>query len=180
MANDGEVIGGEYLNAKVSTNRKGELVLQSGMKKLPKLDPETVAHWCDISEAQISNIMGRVGAVGQAVAGILPGFVGKMATAAVTATFDLTKMVRVDRLDGEQSVLKFPEGLYTHLSVVLRDQQQESDEELDEDAAPAPVAALNANPDFSDQLKKLADLRDQGILSEAEFSQKKTELLARI
>jgi hypothetical protein len=41
-----------------------------------------------------------------------------------------------------------------------------------------PTAA--AAPSDADQIRKLAELRDQGILTEAEFQAKKTELLARI
>lgn len=46
-------------------------------------------------------------------------------------------------------------------------------------ASPAPVAAV-AVPDASDTLKKLADLRDSGVLTDEEFAAKKAEILARI
>ena len=39
---------------------------------------------------------------------------------------------------------------------------------------------LPTAPDIPDQLRKLAELKDQGILTEAEFNAKKTELLARL
>jgi len=44
------------------------------------------------------------------------------------------------------------------------------------------VAALEAdsNTDLTEQIVKLAALRDQGILTEAEFAAKKTELLGRL
>ncbi|HEY4252133.1 MAG TPA: SHOCT domain-containing protein [Roseomonas sp.] len=42
------------------------------------------------------------------------------------------------------------------------------------------VAAAAPAKSVTDQLRKLADLRDAGILTEDEFSAKKTELLARI
>lgn len=42
--------------------------------------------------------------------------------------------------------------------------------------APAGVAA----PDLADQLAKLAALRDQGVLTDAEFAAKKAELLSRM
>lgn len=42
-----------------------------------------------------------------------------------------------------------------------------------------PIVTTNA-PDVSDTIAKLAQLRDQGILSEEEFQQKKTELLSRL
>lgn len=43
-----------------------------------------------------------------------------------------------------------------------------------------PSAAHPPTNDITDQLKKLAELRDAGILTEAEFSAKKAELLARL
>jgi hypothetical protein len=45
-----------------------------------------------------------------------------------------------------------------------------------EGAAPAQVQ----NSDYTDQLKKLADLRDAGILTEEEFQNKKTDILGKI
>jgi hypothetical protein len=46
---------------------------------------------------------------------------------------------------------------------------------LGQPAAPAPL-----QPDFADQIRKLAELRDAGILTEDEFRTKKAELLARM
>ena len=45
-----------------------------------------------------------------------------------------------------------------------------------EGAAPAQVASV----DYADQLKKLADLRDSGILTEEEFQAKKTDILGKM
>jgi hypothetical protein len=36
------------------------------------------------------------------------------------------------------------------------------------------------SPDFFEQLKKLADLRDAGVLTQEEFQAKKAEILGRI
>ena len=51
----------------------------------------------------------------------------------------------------------------------------------------AQQAALNSStpsntpqPDIADQIKKLAQLRDEGILTEEEFQSKKTDLLSRM
>lgn len=44
----------------------------------------------------------------------------------------------------------------------------------------APQGRANAHGDIEQTLQKLADLRDQGILSQAEFEAKKRELLSRI
>jgi len=45
--------------------------------------------------------------------------------------------------------------------------------------APQPAAAP-AQPDVTDQLKKLGELRDAGVLTNEEFETKKAELLARL
>ena len=47
-------------------------------------------------------------------------------------------------------------------------------------ASTPPVAATAPVADPMDQLRKLGDLRDAGVLSEAEFAAKKTEILARM
>ncbi|WKZ31530.1 MAG: SHOCT domain-containing protein [Candidatus Dojkabacteria bacterium] len=46
-------------------------------------------------------------------------------------------------------------------------------------AADAPVADAPA-VDYAAELQKLADLRDKGILTEEEFTQKKQEILAKM
>lgn len=46
-------------------------------------------------------------------------------------------------------------------------------------AAPTPTARSDA-PDLTDQIRKLGELRDAGVLTEGEFTTKKTELLRRI
>ncbi|GEM33820.1 hypothetical protein NN3_48270 [Nocardia neocaledoniensis NBRC 108232] len=46
-------------------------------------------------------------------------------------------------------------------------------------SAPA-VAQATVAPDLADQIKKLAELRDLGLLTDAEFESKKAELLARM
>ena len=43
---------------------------------------------------------------------------------------------------------------------------------------PAPQPPSAPQPDLADQLRKLADLRDAGILTEAEFAAQKAKLLA--
>lgn len=42
------------------------------------------------------------------------------------------------------------------------------------------VASNNATTSVADEIRKLAELRDEGILTDAEFQAKKTELLARM
>lgn len=50
---------------------------------------------------------------------------------------------------------------------------------LNPPAASAPAPAQSAGVDIGAQLQQLAALRDAGVLSDAEFQAKKTELLAR-
>lgn len=45
-------------------------------------------------------------------------------------------------------------------------------------AWPSPTGADAARPDFTDTLRKLADLRDAGVLTEEEFARKKADILA--
>ena len=47
-------------------------------------------------------------------------------------------------------------------------------------AAPVVESTTASAPDVADQLVKLASLRDAGVLTEAEFAAKKTELLSRM
>jgi hypothetical protein len=42
------------------------------------------------------------------------------------------------------------------------------------------VASNNATTSVADEIRKLAELREEGILTDAEFQAKKTELLARM
>lgn len=46
--------------------------------------------------------------------------------------------------------------------------------------SPAAISTGSAQPDAIDQLKKLGELRDAGILTPAEFEAKKVDLLARM
>ena len=57
-------------------------------------------------------------------------------------------------------------------------QQQPQPQYVQAAPAPQPVAAAPA-PDMIEQLKELAQLKDQGILTEAEFDAQKAKLLAQ-
>jgi hypothetical protein len=46
--------------------------------------------------------------------------------------------------------------------------------------AAAPVAAAPDSDDLINKLKELANLKDQGILTEAEFTDQKTKILAEM
>lgn len=213
MSSFGRVIGGAYLDAGVTTATFGsDLVVQTGLKGR-RLTVTTVDAW---QEVIVETKDGAFTAMGKAAAGVaLPGRFGKAASAAVGAAFE-SKMpdhqVRVDWLDGKQSLLKLPDALFTHLELVLRDKRIPTvipaAAATSEAATTTPTLAdrafdlvsgivrdrssssthepqeLTSTPemrsDAVEQLHKLASLRDAGILTDEEFAQKKTELLARL
>ena len=47
-------------------------------------------------------------------------------------------------------------------------------------AAPPPAEAAPSSDDLIEKLKELANLKDQGILTEAEFADQKTKILAEM
>jgi hypothetical protein len=119
--------------------------------------------------------------------------------------------VRVDWVDGKQSLIELPDKLFQHLAIVLKDCRIATAVPAPEPPAPeAPApqpppppsvvetlakeasqlirsttesrrqrtdAAPAAQPDVTEQIAKLAVLRDQGALTEDEFVAKKAELL---
>lgn len=197
------VVGGQYVNAMIDLNRKGELALSLGFKRIPNLTPDAVASWEEVFPEE-RGAAGAARNIGQVVARVaLPGSLGKAASAAVSSTVDAVKgvsrTVRVDWADGMQSIIVLPEKFFQHLALVLKDRRIESSRPAPAPEPPMPgvlpvpgvigqigqIAQLagvvpSSQPDVTEQIAKLAVLRDQGVLTEAEFSAKKTELLGRI
>lgn len=135
----GRVVGGDYKGATVSTPVGGTLVVQAGLK-FRKLTPQNVAEWDEVITDGKGN---PVGAVSKAVAGaILPGQIGKAASAAVGATFDAmgpTHVVRVEWADGKRSLIKLPDAMFKHLELVLENQRALPTELPVGQVPPAPV-----------------------------------------
>ena len=131
MASYGKVVGGHFINATISTNRKGELALQLGgaaaFKRRPTLTADTVASWEEIISETRGGAAGAVSKVGQAVArAALPRPFGKATSAAVGSVADLVgapHTVRVDWVDGKQSLIELPDKLFQHLAILLKDCQ---------------------------------------------------------
>lgn len=139
----GKVVGGHYLNSFVSPLIGSTLVVQAPLK-FRKLTPDNVSAW---AEVPTDSKGAPLSAVGQAVAAAaIPGRFGKAASAAVGATFDAmgrSHIVRVDWVDGKQSIIKLPDSLYKHFAVMLNvrhvpDPEQESAIEVTSDAAQPP------------------------------------------
>ena len=127
----GRVVGGDFLNGTVSTLVGSTLVVQAAFK-MRKLNPENVAEWDEVVPDNKGN---AVSAVSKAVAGaVLPGTLGKAASAAVGASLDSlgpSHVVRIAWADGKKSLIKLPDKMFKHLEIVLEDQR----------AAPAPIAS---------------------------------------
>jgi hypothetical protein len=190
MLGYGKVVGGHFMNATITTNRKGELSLQAGgaaaFKRRPTLTADTVAAWEEIVPDTRG---GAVGVASKVARAALPGVAGKAASAAIESAKAATHTVRVDWVDGKQSLIQLPDKLFQHLAILLKGCQLET-------AAPTPMAApppgvigqlttlagaaRSPQPEVTEQIAKLAELRDQGVLTEDEFAAKKAELLGRI
>jgi len=56
-------------------------------------------------------------------------------------------------------------------------QDQRIDNLEQQNAAPAPAVPAQAPPSMADQLNQLADLHNQGVLSDSEFAAAKSKLL---
>lgn len=208
MASFGKVIGGHYVNATINTNLKGQLALRGqGFSRTPNLTAELVTAWEEVPSESRGGFAGAVDKVGQAAARAgLPGAAGKAAAAALSSTVEAVTgaphTVRVDWADGKQSLISLPDKLFQHLAMLLKDCRIASAAPA---AAPPPPpaapggivgqiaklagpalsglaapAAGGPQPDVMEQIAKLAALRDQGALTEDEFSAKKTELLGRL
>ena len=205
MLINGKVVAGDYVNAMITTNRKGELALSLPLKRTPNLTVEVVASSEELAPDTRGGAAGAFSKVGQAVArAALPGAAGKAASAAVDSAVDAAvsnqHTVRVDWADGKQSLIHLPGKLFQHLTIVLKDRRIVN--AFPPPAPPAPSmptppplmapagvigklaflagATTNTQPDVMEQIAKLAALRDQGVLTDEEFVEKKSELLRRI
>lgn len=197
MASYGKVVGGHLTNATISINRKGELALSLGLKRTPNLTAEAVGAWEEIISETRGGAAGAVSKAGQAaVRAVLPGAAGKAASSAFGSAVDSAMgaphTIRVDWVDGHQSLIQLPDKLFQHLAILLKDRQIATAAPPAPESTPAPPsgvmgqfarltgAASASQSDVTEQIEKLATLRDRGILTEDEFAAKKAELLGRI
>lgn len=170
MVGYGRVVGGDFLNATVSTPIGSTLVVQAGFK-FRKLIAENVAEWDEVVPDGKGNV---VSAVGRAVAGaILPGQLGKAASAALGATLDSigpTHVVDVGWADGKRSLIKMPDAMFKHLDLVLRAQRTEP-------VQPGPGAELASLPVEKPTVTEQAFSLVSGIVRD-HFPRRTTPLLA--
>lgn len=169
--------------------------------KRHRLNAETVTEWEELDVKE-----GVAGVVGRAAAtAAIPGRIGKAVGAGLGAAVSSGHTVRVSWSDGKQSIIELPEKQFMVFAILLKGLRIAT--ELQEKraahipAAPqgvgekfaglaatvlarrrqeVPAAEPAPVQDVADQITKLAALHAQGILTDAEFSDNKAELLKRL
>jgi Short C-terminal domain len=71
-------------------------------------------------------------------------------------------------------------GVNRHQQQKYAERDAAAQQQAYEQAAPAPAPAAGGSDDAIDKLKELAQLKDQGILTEAEFDAQKAKILAQM
>jgi Short C-terminal domain len=205
LTGQGRVVGGHLAGGLILSggatpfSKNGDLSIQhsSNPFKRHKINAETVHEWEELDTRE-----GVAGAIGYAAArAALPGRAGKAVGAGLGAAFNAGHTVRVTWADEKQSIIGFPEKQFMVLSILLKDLRVMTESAPSEADAPPGVAEKVAGfassvlprgrqksvtaedapiPDATEQIAKLASLHAQGILTDAEFSDKKAELLKRL
>lgn len=105
------------------------------------------------------------------------GLIGGMARTAVVAGTATAVSNRVSR---RQAGRWAEQDQQAYQAQQYQQQQYQQQQYAPPPPAPAPVAAApSSSDDLIEQLQKLGELRDQGILTDAEFEAQKAKLLAR-
>lgn len=209
LTGQGRVVGGHLSGGTVLSggstpfSKDGDLSIQhpSTLFKRHKINAETVGEWEELEARE-----GVGGAMGRAAASAaIPGRIGRAVGAGLGAAINSGHTVRVSWADGKQSIIELPEKQFAVFSVLLKDRRivTESSKKPQQEAPPArpgvaeqaanlalsylskgkqesPNAESAPTQDVSEQIAKLAALHAQGILTDAEFSDKKAELLKRL
>ncbi|MEQ6900330.1 SHOCT domain-containing protein [Nocardioides sp. YIM 152588] len=205
LSGQGRVVGGHLSTGTIVSGgatpfaKHGDLTIQhrSNPFKRHRINAETVREWEELeSKASV------IAAIGQAAARVaFPGRVGKSVGAGVEAALSTGHIVRIHWADAKQSILELPQKQFMVFSVMLVDRKvvtagllkpepaaRQGAAEKFMGMASAVLAKGNqtapmvdgAEVDVTAQIAKLASLHAQGILTDAEFSDKKAELLGRL
>ncbi len=209
MSGQGRVVGGHLSSGTVfsggatpfSKNSDLSISHTSNPFKRHRINAETVTEWEELATKEgVAGTMGRAAATAA-----IPGRFGKAVGAGLGAAVNSGHTVRVSWADGKQSIIELPAKQFMVFSVLLKDRQIASElSETPEGDAPSAqpgvsekIAALALSvlskgkqelpsaedvpaTDVTEQIAKLAALHAQGILTDAEFSDKKAELLKRL
>ncbi len=205
LTNQGRVIGGHLAGGSVQTDKLGDGGLSIQHPRSPfkrhTIKVETVADW---EELQASR--GVTSAIGQAAAKAgLPGRAGMAVGAGLGAALNAGHTVRIDWIDGKQSIVELPAKQFMLFALQLKSRQTiaptDAQTEAPEPASaqpgvtekivdlasavvrrakPASPSEPTPQPDVLEQMTKLAAIHEAGILTDEEYAQKKAELLSRL
>lgn len=209
LSGQGRVVGGHLSGGTVLSggsspfSKNGDLSIQhaSNPFKRHKINTETVTDWEELDAGE-----GVTEAIGRAAATVaIPGTIGKAVGAGLGAAMNSGHTVRVTWADGKQSLIELPKKQFMVFSVLLKDCQivtelSEKPQTETPSAQPgvgekfadlafsvlskgkreSPTAQIVPAHDVTEQIAKLAALHAQGILTDAEFANKKAELLERL
>lgn len=209
LSGQGRVVGGHLSSGTVLAggsspfSKNSDLSIQhaSNPFKRHKINTETVTEWEELDAKE--GVTGAIGRVAATVA--IPGRIGKAVGAGLGAAVNSGHTVRVTWADGKHSIIELPGKQFMVFSVLLKDRQiaTELSEKPRAESPPAqpgvgekfadlafsvlskgkresPTAEIAPAHDVTEQIAKLAALHAQGILTDAEFANKKAELLERL
>jgi hypothetical protein len=164
---------GQYLggNSALGRKRKGNLVLDGKSIGIGVLKPKhATLHWSDIASVQVNGeLVGKSKAGAVATFGVL-GLAAKGSKNQTTVTvYTKDNQAAYYVIDKMNSV-----AFIARISPLLRSVGVPLQNEGAQGNSAVPQAQSD---DMADQLTKLAKLKEQGILTEAEFTAKKKQLL---
>ncbi|WP_199798546.1 SHOCT domain-containing protein [Clostridium tetani] len=167
MGAKNKVIDGDYKGKSVVPTALG-ITIVLGLFKKVMINESTVENY-DVFDSEkttsATSAMGR-GALGS----FFLGPIGLLA--ATSAKKKGVYVIAVQFKDGKRSLIEVNEKIYKQILLL----------NFRKDGNGKNERSLNAsrNEDIVEQIEKLAKLKDSGILTEEEFSNKKTELLSKI
>ncbi|WP_207727691.1 SHOCT domain-containing protein [Clostridium faecium] len=166
MGAKNKVIDGDYKGKSVVATALGVTIVLGLIKKV-MIDENTIQGY-EVFDSEKKT--STTSAIGRGVVGNL--FLGPIGLlAAASAKKKGVYVIAIEFKDGKRSLLEVDEKIYKKM-LLLNFRNEEKVDEVN--------LCSSSNEDIPGQIKKLSELREQGILTEEEFNNKKTELLARI
>lgn len=165
MGAKNKVIDGEYNGKNVIVTALG-ITIVTGLFKKVMIDENTVENYEVFDSEKKTSATSAIGR--GAVGSLFLGPVGLLAAA--SAKKKGVYVIAVQFKDGKRSLLEVDEKIYKKM-LLLNFRNEDKDDELN---------LSSSKEHIPEQIKKLSELKEQGILTEEEFNNKKAELLARI
>lgn len=164
MGAKNKVIDGDYKGKSVIVTALGVTIVLGLLKKV-MIDESTIEAYEVFDSEKKTSVVSAIGK--GAVGSFFLGPVGLLA--ATSAKKKGVYVIAVQFKDGKRSLIEVDEKVYKKILLInFRNGNNVNESVLDD------------KEDVLDQIKKLGELRDSGVLTEEEFSQKKAELLSRI